>query len=79
MKRTRLLAIPILVVAVGSIIGYFGYATPQDNPWHGLSCEEMFDFAMSPEHQEITMEQHMEFHKDYDPCIQNMDKTNTEN
>jgi len=33
----------------------------------------MFDFAMSPEHQEITMEQHMEFHKDYDPCIQKME------
>jgi len=31
----------------------------------------MFDFAMSPEHQELTMEQHMEFHKGYDPCIQN--------
>ncbi|WP_212750597.1 hypothetical protein [Streptococcus pseudopneumoniae] len=43
-------------------------------PWEGLTCEEMFDFAMSPEHQEITMEQHMEFHKDYDPCIQKMDE-----
>jgi hypothetical protein len=43
----------------------------QDNPWIVLSCEKMFDFVMSPEHQEITMEQHMEFHKDYDPCIQN--------
>ncbi len=74
MKRTRLLAIPIVVIAVGSIIVYFVYAAPQDNPWQGLSCEEMFDFAMSPEHQEITMEQHMEFHKDYDPCIQKMDE-----
>jgi len=26
---------------------------------------------MSPEHQELTMDQHMEFHKDYDPCIEN--------
>ena len=71
MKRTHLLAIAILVVSVGSIIGYFGYAAPQDNPCDGLSCEEMFDFAMSPEHQELTMDQHMEFHKGYDPCIQN--------
>ncbi len=71
MKRTSFLGIAILVISVGSIIGYFGYAVPQDNPWDGLSCDEMFDFAMSPEHQEITMEQHMEFHKDYDPCIQN--------
>jgi len=71
MKRTSLLGIVILVVVVGSIVGYFVYVGPQDNPWHGLSCDEMFDFAMSPEHQELTMEQHMKFHKDYDPCIQN--------
>ncbi len=71
MKRTSLLVISIIVVAVGLIVGYSVYTAPQDNPWDGLSCEEMFDFAMSPEHQEITMEQHMEFHKDYDPCIQN--------
>ncbi len=69
MKRTSFLGIAILVVVVGSIVGYFGYAAPQDNPWDGLSCEEMFDFAMSPEHQDLTTEQHMEFHKDYDPCI----------
>ena len=56
------------MISVGSIIGY---AATQSNPWDGLSCEEMFDYAMSPEHQELTMEQHMEFHKDYDPCIQN--------
>jgi len=73
MKRNSFLGIAILVVAVGSIVGYFVYASPQDNPWDGLSCEEMFDFAMSPEHQGITMEQHMEFHKDYDPCIQKME------
>ncbi len=69
MKRTHLLAIPILVISVG-LVGYFVYASPQDNPWDGLSCEEMFDYAMSPEHQELTMDEHMEFHKDYDPCIQ---------
>ena len=71
MKKTGLLAIPILVISVGLIIGYFGYADLQNSPWSGFSCEEMFDYAMTPEHQELTMEQHMEFHKDYDPCIQN--------
>ncbi len=69
MKRNSFLGIAILVVAVGSIVGYFVYASPQDNPWDGLSCEEMFDYAMSPQHQELTTEEHMEFHKDYDPCI----------
>jgi hypothetical protein len=71
MKRTRLLAISILVVSVGSVVGYFGYAATPNNPWSGLSCDEMFDYAMSPEHQDLTMEQHMKFHKDYDPCTQN--------
>jgi len=71
MKRNSFLGIAILVVVVGSIIGYFVYATAQDMPWYGLSCEEMFDFAMSPEHQELTTEEHMDFHKDYEPCIQN--------
>ncbi len=79
MKRNSFLGIAILVFVIGSIVRYFVYASPQDNPWQGLSCEEMFNFAMSPEHQEITMEEHMEFHKDFDPCIRNMDKTNTEN
>ncbi len=72
MRRTYLFAITIIAVTVGSIIVFFGIASLQNNPWDGLSCEEMFDFAMSPEHQKITMEQHMEFHKDYDPCIQNL-------
>ncbi len=67
MKSTSLIVIAILVISVGSIIGY----ATMSNPWDGLSCEEMFDYAMSPEHQDLTMEQHMEFHKDYDPCIQN--------
>jgi hypothetical protein len=71
MNRTRLLVISILLVSVGLIIGYFGNTASQSNPWDGLSCEEMFDYAMSPEHQDLTMEQHMEFHKDYDPCIKN--------
>ena len=71
MKKIRLLSILTLVVSVGLIIGYFVYTASQSNFWDGLSCEEMFDFAMSPEHQDLTMEQHMEFHKDYDPCIQN--------
>jgi len=70
MKRNSFLGIAILVVVVGPIVGYFVYASTQDNLWDGLSCEEMFDYAMSPEHQELTMEEHMEFHKDYDPCIQ---------
>lgn len=68
MKKTHLLVISILMVIVGLIIGYFGYTTP-GNLWDGLSCEEMIDFTMSPEHQELTMEQHMEFHKDYEPCL----------
>ncbi len=59
------------MISIGSIIGYSVYAASQYNFWNGLSCGEMFDFAMSSEHQDLTMEQHMKFHKDYDPCIKN--------
>ena len=69
MKRNSFLGITILVIAVGLTVGYFVYANSEDKPWDGLSCEEMFDFAMSPAHQELTTEEHMEFHMDYDPCI----------
>ena len=69
MKKTSLLAISIVVIAVGLITGYFVYAATQDNPWNGLSCEEQLDFSMSPEHQNLTMDQHMEFHSYYfDHC-----------
>jgi hypothetical protein len=71
MEKNRLLIILILVIITSSIIVYFGYSDSQSNQWDRLSCEEQFDFAMSPEHQELTMEQHMEFHKGYDTCIQN--------
>ena len=75
MKKQNLVII-IGIIATLCLIGYFVYANSIDKPWYGLSCEEMFDFAMSPEHKDLTMEQHMEFHKSYDPCIQNMNKNN---
>jgi hypothetical protein len=70
MKRIYLLAIPIIVAAVGFTVGYVVYAASVNNPWYKLSCEEMFEYAMSPEHQDLTMEEHMEFHKSYEPCLQ---------
>jgi len=74
MKRNSFLGIAILVVVVGSIVGYFVYASTQDKPWDGLSCEEMFDFAMTPGTHSLTEKQHIQFHKDYEPCLQNMGK-----
>ena len=74
MKRTSFLGIAILVTAVGLTVGYFVYANSEDKPWDGLSCEEMFDFAMTPGTHSLTEKQHTQFHKDYEPCLQNMDK-----
>jgi len=69
MDRTRLITISILVVSVGSIIGYFAYGMPQDNPWDGLSCDEMIDFSGSDEHHLMGNSMHMEFHSYYfDHC-----------
>ncbi|MCH8085109.1 MAG: hypothetical protein QQN62_04160 [Nitrosopumilus sp.] len=41
------------------------------NKFNKSKSTSTVDFAISPEHQELTIEQHIEFHKDYDPCIQN--------
>ncbi len=75
MKKQNIVII-IGIIATLCIIGYFVYANSTDKPRYGLSCEEMFDFAMSSEHKDLTMEQHMEFRKSYDPCIQSMNKNN---
>ena len=70
----------IIVIAVGlvtivAILGgnYFvqNQITEMDEtkPWLGLSCDEMLDFSASDQHQDITMDQHMEFHQYYfDHC-----------
>ena len=68
MKRTRLLLV-ILGISAGLVIGYYWYATYTSGPWVGLSCEEMYEFTSSPEHQRLTMDEHMEFHEYYNPCI----------
>ncbi len=68
MEKNRLLSVIVLAISVGLIIGYYGYATTQSNPWDGLSCDEMIDYTQTPEHLELTMEEHMEFHKYYNPC-----------
>jgi hypothetical protein len=67
MKRDNLLGIVILVVGGGSLIGYFVYEPPLDDPWIGFSCEEFRDFEMSPEHEVLTQQQHFEFHQYFDP------------
>jgi len=72
--KISLLIIVMLMILISLIFVFFWYDNDdisQENFWDGLSCEEMFDFAMSDEHQDLTMEEHMKFHKDYDPCIKN--------
>ncbi len=60
----------LVVIMVGN---YFvqNQTTGMDEtkPWLGLSCDEMLDFSASEQHQNITMDQHMEFHQYYfDHC-----------
>ncbi len=69
MSRTRLSSIPINdIYRINNRI--FCLCCFSNYPWDVLSCEEMFEFAISLEHQEITMEQDIEFHKQYDPCLE---------
>lgn len=65
-----MLAIAGIVAVIGFTVVYLEYTASANNPWYGLSWEEMFEHAMSSEHQDLTMEEHMEFHKAYEPCLQ---------
>jgi hypothetical protein len=61
-----------IAVAISLAVGYFVYANPVSNPWDGMTCEEMTNLAMSPEHQTFTEQQHMQFHMKLNPCIESM-------
>ncbi len=59
-----------IAVAVSLTVGFIVYANPTSNPWDGMSCEEMINLAISPEHQTFTEQQHMQFHMVLQPCIE---------
>ncbi len=73
---------PIVITAIAVLLGGLvaiiaGNFSGQDQtstmdetkPWVGLSCDGMLDFSASPEHQDLTPDQHMEFHGYYfDNC-----------
>lgn len=74
MKKIIIIGIIVAAIAIGSV-GYFSYASSSNNPWYGMSCEEMINLAMSPDHHSFTEQQHMQFHMELEPCLQNMKNT----
>ena len=72
MKPVIIIAIAIGLGAIVTILGadyYIQNQTVGGEPWLGLNCDEMLDFSASEEHQDLTMDQHMEFHQYYyDHC-----------
>jgi len=72
MKPIIIIAIAIGLGAIVAILGadyYIQNQTVGGEPWFGLNCDEMLDFSASEEHQDLTMDQHMEFHQYYyDHC-----------
>jgi len=43
--------------------------TPDGLIYESMSCDEMLDFSATDEHEEFTIDQHMEFHNFYyDKC-----------
>jgi len=55
----------IAIIIVVSVLQFYVFAP---EPWYGMNCEEMIDFAKTPQHLELTKEQHEEFHKAINPC-----------
>ncbi len=72
MKYIIIIAIVVgigAIVAILSVDYYIQNQTLGAKPWIGLSCDEMLDFSASEEHQDLAMDQHMEFHNYYyDRC-----------
>ncbi len=75
MKPIVLISIAVLCGGLVAVIA--GNFSGQDQtsvmdetkPWVGLDCDKMLDFSASDEHQDLTMDQHMEFHNYYfDHC-----------
>ena len=56
----------LFVVLVIPVVDYYFFT----DPWDGMTCDEMTDFSGTQEHQELTMDQQMEFHKGYLPCLE---------
>jgi hypothetical protein len=57
----------ILALALGIPVAQYYFFS---SPWDGMNCDEMIDFSGTPEHQELTTDKHMEFHKAYTPCLE---------
>ena len=75
MKPIVIIAIAVLLGGLVAVIaGNFSVqdqtsAMDETKPWLGLSCDAMLDFSASEKHQDLTPDQHMEFHGYYfDNC-----------
>ncbi|NIU00223.1 MAG: hypothetical protein GWN01_04590, partial [Nitrosopumilaceae archaeon] len=52
MKRRIIIYAIVGAVIIASIAGYVAASNPfMEKPWQGMSCEDMRQLAMSPEHQ----------------------------
>ena len=68
--KTDFVYYPFVVVILAIVLGvpvaqYYIFS----EPWDHWSCKEIKDFMKTPEHNELTMDKHMEFHKVVEPCL----------
>ncbi len=63
----RPIGLIVVAVSLGAILAIIAgdYSNQDETPWGGLNCDEMLDFSASDQHQDLTMDQHMEFHEYY--------------
>ncbi len=62
-----MITIGITAVIILAVFQNFIFA---DEVWYGMNCEQLKELALSPEHRNFTEQQHMEFHKVLQPCIE---------
>jgi len=67
------IGIIVIIVVVPLIIAYgaAGYFVEDGIEfWSGWNCDQMTEFAMTPEFSKISEEQHMKYNIDMAPCIE---------
>lgn len=67
-KLYFIIGIIAVVLSIGSIIIY--HSVIETNTWDNMNCDELTDYQKTDEHNNLTLEKQLDFHKEYNPCMQ---------
>jgi hypothetical protein len=66
--QTRIIGTALVIAMVATFLAVA--MTPDDTIYKEMTCDQMLDFSGSDEHEEFSIDEHMEFHNFYyDNCF----------